>query len=380
MKHFSIAPRWACSYFFAVCGITYGSIMSRMPALKAQSGMSDEDVGIVLLCMGIGGLLSFPAAGWAIARAGCRKILVFVSGLLIILFPFLGTVRSFEEACLLFSLLGFGIGLNDVGINTESIIVESSMRRPVVSSMHALYSLGGLLGALFGSAMAASGLPPLWNFLAPAAVMLAVLPVFSRCLMQDPPQRSEKESRSVPMPPVWLIFTGLLLLCAYSTEGSVGEWGVILLHEAKGAGEETAALVYAAFSISMTAMRFFGDRLREKLGDRKLLRLSSAAALAGIACGIFSPWPAACLAGYAVLGAGLSVTVPILFGTLGSHDDIPTGTATAMLSMMAAGGQLFIPPLIGMLGGYVGLQTAMTVIVLLCFILLAGSGIVRPRK
>ena len=82
-----VGPRWACSFFFAVTGLAYGSVMSRMPAIKAQALLSDADVGVMLLCMGVGGLFSFPLAGWAIARTSCRTVLSLASGMLILLFP-----------------------------------------------------------------------------------------------------------------------------------------------------------------------------------------------------------------------------------------------------------------------------------------------------
>lgn len=372
----SIGPRWGCSFFFAAVGIAYGSVMSRMPALKAQAALSDADVGIALLSMGLGGLFSFPLAGWLIARTSCHTILTAASVFLLLLFPCMGMAQNFWQICILFASLGFAIGLNDVSMNASSILVEARMKRPVLSSMHALYSTGGLLGSLIGSAMAASGIRPLWNFTATALVLFCMLPLFAGQLLPDVPRKTEKHGR-LPKPPLWILIFGTLMLCAYSAEGSVGEWGVLLLHEVKGASEETAALVYAAFSVSMVFMRFFGDRLRESLGDARLMRICAACALSGILIALFSPWPAVCLMGYVCMGAGLSVIVPILFSAAGRHNDIPTGTATAFLSMLAASGQLFVPPLIGMLGAAVGLQWAMSVVIILCTIMVAGAGVVR---
>lgn len=372
----SVGPRWACSFFFAVVGIVYGSVMSRMPALKAQASLSDADVGVMLLCMGLGGLISFPLAGWSISRTSCRRVLSLVSAALILLFPCMGLTSGFVSACVLFALMGFAVGMNDVGINAGSILVETFMRRPVISSMHALYSLGGLLGALAGSCMAALNVPPLGHFLAVACVLICLLPFFAAQLLHDTPKRGPRNGR-LTKPPLWVLVFGLLMLCSYSSEGSVGEWGVLLLHEVKGASEHTAALAYAAFSVAMVVMRFFGDRLREHFGDAALLRVCSGCALAGILVTLLSPWPPLCLAGYACMGLGLSVSVPIIFSAAGRRHDLPAGTVTAFLSMLAASGQLFIPPLIGMLGSLIGLQAAMSVVVVLCAIMFLGAGVVR---
>lgn len=375
----SVGPRWACSFFFAVTGLAYGSVMARMPALKAQASLSDADVGVMLLCMGVGGLFSFPLAGLAISRSSCRTVLSCASAALILLFPCMGLVSGFFSACVLFALLGFAIGMNDVGINAGSILVESFMHRPVISSMHALYSTGGLLGALAGSCMAALNVSPIGNFVAVALVLLVLFPVFAAQLLHDVPRPREKSGKFT-LPPLWVLIFGLLMLCSYSSEGSVGEWGVLLLHEVKGAPEHTAALAYASFSVAMVVMRFFGDRLREHFGDARLLRVCSGCALAGIVLALLSPWPFICLAGYSLMGLGLSVSVPIIFSAAGRRRDMPTGTVTAFLSMLAASGQLFMPPLIGMLGSLVGLQAAMGVVVFLCAVMFFGAGVVRDKK
>lgn len=376
MKIPTISPRWACSFFFAVTGLVYGSVMSRMPALKAQAFLSDANVGMVLLCMGLGGLCSFPLAGFAISRTSCRTVLTAAALFLIVLFPCMGLISGLFSALLFFALLGFAIGVNDVGINAGSILVEGAMRRPVISSMHALYSSGGLLGALFGSCMAALNVPPLGNFLVISLVLLSLLPFFARSLLHDTP-RHRQRGEKMRMPPLWVLIFGLLLLCSYSSEGSVGEWGVLLLHEVKGASEELAALAYAAFSVSMVLMRFFGDRLREHFGDSLLMRVCSGCALGGMLTALLSPWPRFCLAGYAFMGIGLSITVPVLFSAAGRRKDLPAGTVTAFLSMLAASGQLFVPPLIGMLGSVVGLQLAMGVVVFLCAAMFLGAGMVK---
>ena len=377
VMHFPVVgPRWACSFFFAVAGLAYGSVMSRMPAIKARALLSDADVGVMLLCMGLGGLVSFPLAGWAVSRMGCRAVLTLAGGALILLFPCMGLASGFFSACLLFALLGFAIGVNDVGINAGSILVESAMRRPVISSMHALYSSGGLLGALGGSVMAAWEVSPLGHFVGAALILLVLLPFFARQLLRDAPRPREKRER-LSRPPLWVLVFGVLMLCSYSSEGSVGEWGVLLLHEVKGASEQTAALAYASFSVAMVAMRFFGDRLREHFGDARLLRVCCGCALCGILTALLSPWPALCLLGYAFMGLGLSVSVPIIFSAAGRRHDMPAGTVAAILSMLAASGQLFIPPLIGMLGSLVGLQEAMGVVVGLCAVMFLGAGAVR---
>ena len=111
----SIGPRWACAFFFGVVGVAYGAVMSRMPALKAQTGMDDADVGLVLLCMGLGGLSSFPLAGLTLSRASCRRVLIAAASVLLLLFPCVGLASSVIQACSLFAMLGFAVGFSVLG-------------------------------------------------------------------------------------------------------------------------------------------------------------------------------------------------------------------------------------------------------------------------
>lgn len=368
------ASRWACAYFFATCGLAYGSVMSRIPAIKVQAGLDEAQLGSALLWLGLGALTAFPLAGWVISRVGSRLV-QWLGGLaLLVLFPLTGMVT--DQWSLSFALYGMGLatGTTEVAMSTQAVLIEKALRRPCMSSLHAMFSLGGLLGAVGGSVFSGCGVNPLLHFCLTAAFTLLILPFAAAHLLRDTPEpRSGKASDPFRLPGPGIFVYGLLALCAYASEGSVGDWGALLLHQVKGASEQMAALAYAAFSVTMVVARLGGDRVRAAFGDARLMLYLALLATGGMLTSQFSPWPLLCLLGYAGMGMGLSVIVPIIFSAVGKRKDVSVSTGATIVSSLAYGGQLLVPPLIGILGHSVGLHKAMFVVVFLCLCLVLGS-------
>lgn len=383
----------SCAYFFAVCGIAYGSVMARIPAIKAEVGLNEAELGTALLGLGIGALIAFALAGWAQTRIPSRKVLI-VGGLLQLLcFPLVGFADQWAELVAAFIIMGFFSGVTEAGVGTQAVLVERAAGKPRMSTLHAMYSLGGLCGSLSGALLAAF-LTPLPHFWLMAGAMLCLLPFASRHLLPDhalahtADQSTEQSQNETPivvktgfrLPPLAVFLIGALTLCSYASEGTVGDWGSLLLHEVKGASESVAALAYAAFSTTMVIMRLCGDRMRSAYGDFHLMRFLALIATGGIVVALMVPWPAVSLAGYALMGIGLSVIVPILFSAVGRVSGISTGAAVAVVSAMGFGGQLIAPPLIGMLAHIIGLREAMSVVIIFCICLVLGSSLLKKLR
>lgn len=368
------ASRWACSYFFAVCGLAYGSVMSRIPAIKIQAELDEAQLGSALLWLGLGALSAFPLAGWTISRVGSRQV-QWVGGIaLLLLFPLVGMASG--QWSLSFALYGMGLatGASEVAMSTQAVLVEKALHKPCMSSLHAMFSLGGLLGAVGGSIFSSFGVTPLLHFGLTGGFVVLFLPFAAARLLQDAPKaKPEQTSGSFRWPGLGIFVYGLLALCSYAAEGSVGDWGALLLHEVKGATEQTAALAYAAFSVAMVAARLGGDRMRQTFGDARLMRCLALLATGGMLTSQLSPWPVLCLLGYAAMGMGLSVIVPIIFSAAGKRNDVSVSTGATIVSSLGYGGQLLVPPLIGLLGHRVGLHNAMFVVIFLCLCLVLGS-------
>lgn len=370
------AAHWACAYFFATCGVAYGTVMSRIPAIKGEVGLNEAELGSALLCLGLGALTAFAGAGWTQTRIGSRPVLIFGGLAQLLAFPLVGLAENLWSLALAFYVLGLFNGTTEAAMGTQAILVERAAGRPRLSSLHALYSFGGLIGSLGGALLA--GFTPLTHFCLVAVPALCPLPFAALRLLPDTPEPA-REKRGFRAPPLPLLLLGFMALCCYAAEGTVGDWGALLLHQFKGASDRTAALAYAAFSATMAVCRLFGDRLRATYGDYALMRRLAVVATSGILLALFSPWAAASLAGYALMGAGQSVIVPIVFSAVGRTSGMSTGSAVAVASAMGFGGLLLAPPLIGILAQAVGLDKALWVVVALYACLIGGARLVRKN-
>lgn len=375
------AARWACGYCFAMGGMVHGSVMGRVPALKSMTGVDEQQLGQALLGAGFGALLAFAFAGALVRRYGSRAITV-VSGLaLMATFPLLGLAQDVWVLAAGFLAVGLTFATMDVAMNTQAVEVERRLGRPCISSLHGMYSLGGLVGAVGAAAFA--DLAPIWHFSLLALVAVAILPLFARHLFEGRPEPMEEAParRGWRLPPPALIGLGLLTLCAFVSEGAVADWGALLLHQVLGASERLAALGFAAFSATMVLGRLFGDRLRVRFADEALVRNLALLAIAGMLLALFSPWVAGAIAGFALVGAGLSVVVPILIGAAGNRPGVEPSRGVAAVASFGYGGLLMGPPLIGFLAEHVGLRLSLLVVIGLCAGLVFKAGLVRrPPK
>ena len=380
MTDFSVS-RASCAYFFLCPGLAYGLLTSRLPALKMQTGADESQIGLLMLCIGLSSLAALFCSGRLIARWGSRLILQKSSLILVITIPLCcltTTPLQLGAGCL---LTGASMSLVDVAMNTQGIQIEKSYRTSCMSFMHASYSFGGVMGALSGSLFAALGLSPFINAVCVLALYALPRPWAAPHLMEDLPSSSASlpKTASRALPP-FVIACGLFAMLAYASEGSVAEWGSLLLFTVKDADEHTAALVFAAFSITTVLCRLFGDGLRRMISDFTLMLGGSLLALGGMVFVLLSPYPSACLAGYALMGAGLSPIVPILFSRAGRYPGISAGRASAVVSILSYSGLLLFPPTLAFIAQARGLENALLLVVAACLVLAAGSLLFRTKQ
>ena len=235
------------------------------------------------------------------------------------------------------------------------------------------YILGALVGALF----AYFALSPFVTFLAFSLTTLFFWSFAFRHLKDDlPRQKTEKRGRM----PLFIYFCGLLEILAFTGEGSIGDWGSIFLHSAKGATEATAALSFGVCALAMTLVRTQSDSLREKIGDQKLIGGGALLAAAGFLLSIFVSNPWVCLVGFAMIGAGIAPAVPVIMSRAGTYPGVDPGAACATVSTLGYGTLLFIPPLLGSVAEHVGLDTAFFIPFTMALLLFAGSFALKPRN
>jgi MFS family permease len=355
---------------FFVAGFAMSSWAPMVPLAKQRVGIDDGTLGLVLLCLGGGSILAMPLAGYLTARLGCRRV-ISVAGLLIcLMLPLLASVASLPALIAAVLLFGAAMGLLDCAINIQAIMVEKASERAMMSGFHGLFSLGGIMGAAGMTALLSAGLAPLMATLAVVAVLLVALVRAAPHLL---PFGSESDGPLFAVPHGIVLFLSVLCFIVFLTEGAMLDWSAVFLVSARQMDASYAGLGYAAFAATMTVGRLTGDVIVNRFGGAWVTLIGGLCAAAGIAISLWVPaWPAALL-GYALVGAGCSNIVPVLYTAVGRQTSMPQSAAIPAMTSLGYAGILMGPAAIGFISHVTSLPLALAVLIpLLLVVALSG--------
>lgn len=380
------ASRLAVAALFFVNGALIGNWVARIPAIKTGLGLNDGVFGLALLAMAAGALVAMPLAGGLSARFGSHRITQFLTILYAVLMPLLALAPSLWTLLLVLFAFGVGHGGMDVGMNAQAVGVQKSYPASIMSSFHALFSTGGLVGAALGGWLAARGLPPTTHFVLVSAVLGAAALLTFPHLLDDRVTRHDDNGVSggnahpfFVRPTPALALLGVLAFCAMVGEGAMADWSALYLRRMLHTSEGMAAAGYAAFSVTMAATRFSGDWLSTRLGPVALVRLGGSLAMSGFALALFAPHPMAAFAGFAGVGAGFATVVPMAFSAAGRTPGMAAGLALASVTTLGYLGFLLGPPIIGFAAEAVGLRNALGLLVVTSALVVALAPSVRDK-
>jgi MFS family permease len=338
-----------------------GTWAARVPALQERAGVSTPALGIALAGLAAGALVAMPICGWRTARVGSRRTTLVCATGLVIALPIPALATSAAGLVLGAVALGAANGGIDVAMNAHGVEVERRLGRPILSSLHAYFSLGGLIGAGLSAVLAAAGVDVRVNFAAMALLMAVVALGAAPHLLPAGADAAPPGGR-LALPPRALWPLGLIAFCCMLAEGAAADWSAVYLHGPLGAGAGVAALGFTAFSIAMAGTRLVGDRLTLRAGAVRIVRWGALLATFGLGAALLIAQPAAGVAGFALLGAGVAIIVPSVFRAAGATRGVAAGTALAAVTTAGYSGFLVGPPLIGALAGATSLPAALTLV------------------
>lgn len=356
--------RLRVSVIFLVHGLVVATWVSRIPAIQSALQLDPGRLGLTLLAAAVGSLVSMPLAGILIDREGSGRVTTQASILFCLSLPLLAwAVNGYWLAGALF-VYGAAAGAMDVGMNAQAVAVEQHYGRSLMSSFHALFSAGGMAGSALGGLVAAGAIAPLVHFSTAAAILLAIALVAARDLYPD------HQHMDIPAPvptriPRSVVGLAAIAFVFFLSEGAMADWSAIYLREFLAAGPGTAAMGYAAFSVTMALGRFGGDAVIERLGRRRTLEVFSLVAASGLGLALAARSTTAALAGFALVGAGCCVIVPVAFAAAGRVEGVSKGVGMAAVTGCGYLGLLLGPPLIGFTAQVLTLRTALLLVVLL---------------
>jgi len=360
--------RWAVKLLFFLNGVLIASWASRVPAVQAFHHLSNGALGLVLFSIAFGAVLAMPLSGWFTARAGSDKVCVWTALAYGLMLPAIFLAPNVATLVLALFCFGASHAALDVSMNAQAVAVEKRYARPIMSSFHALWSLGGLTGAALGGLLASQNFSLAAHFTLVSILFGIGLALASPHLLvvaeeRAPQHLTGRPSNGFHWPSGILLALGAVSLCVMMGEGAMADWSAVYLRKIIGASEGLAAAGYATFSISMAVGRLAGDYLTARLQPQVLVRAGSSLAAVGMLLAISFSHPAVALLGFAMVGAGFATTVPIVFTAAGATRNVPPGIALASVSSLGYLGFLFGPPMIGFVAQWLGLKVALGIIV-----------------
>ncbi|EZP30513.1 MFS transporter [Pseudomonas sp. RIT288] len=359
---------------FFIAGLGIAAWAPLVPYAKARAGLDEGTLGLLLLCLGVGSILTMPLAGILATRFGCRKVATGGTLLICAALPLLATVSSIPALIATLFMFGAGLGTLDSTVNLQALIVERASGKHMMSGFHGLFSLGGIVGAAGVSALLGLGLTPLAAMLVVVAVLIGAL---FKAVPHMLPYGSESSGPAFAIPHGIVLFIGGMCFIVFLTEGAALDWSAVFLAQERGIDTAYAGLGYAAFALTMTAGRLLGDRIVRSVGATRIILFGGLLAAAGLFLATFAPSWEAALLGYALVGAGCSNIVPVLYTAVGKQTVMPESIAVPAITTLGYAGILAGPAVIGFVAHASSLSFAFGLMAVLLVAVAIGGKVLK---
>ena len=360
-----MSARVATFLIFVANGAMVGFWLASIPWIAGNLDATKTQVGFALLASALGALISMTLTGQLLTRLSSRRLIV-VSALVFPLFASF-PVQAPTLTVLVAGMVGFGAinGVMDVAMNAHGVAIERRMGRPVMSSLHAGWSLGSMLGAASVALAAMLGIAP--QLAAPAVtVVLLALALLAFPFLGDGAVGSAEGGTKLSLPSRAVLPLGLLAVLAAVVEGGIGDWAGLYLERDLGMDSGQAALGFTAFALGLTAGRLAGDLLNHRYGAGRLLRWGlalTAVALGGV---LAVANPSLAIPGLVVCGVGVANAIPLMFSA-GGHIK-PSGPSLAAVFTMAYTAFMAGPPIVGFIADHIGLPPTMALLMVVAVV------------
>ena len=358
------AARIAVAYIFFANGAIGGNWVTRIPALMDKLGLTVFALSFAFFAAPVGAILAMPLAGRLVTRFGSRLATKVSFVLWCLSIPPIAFAPNLIVLGLVMFVVGAVSAVMDVAMNAHGLALERRYGRLILSSFHAWYSIGGLVGAGTGALAAWAALDLRVHISLAVGVALAGGLLFSPFLFRGGDGVAQEQRRFFVKPPRQLVVLGIVAFISLLAEGAAGDWSAVYINKPLHASQAVAAFGYFSFSLMMVVGRLSGDRLSLRFGPVALTRAGGLLAAGSLTVALLIGHPVAAIIGFAGMGAGLAAVVPTVFRAAGSHPDVPPGIGLASVSVIGYFGFLVGPPLIGSTAKLLGLPAALGIVAL----------------
>jgi MFS family permease len=370
--------RIAVSATFFALGCTAGVWAVHIPVVARRMEIEPAVIGLVLFAMAIGAIVTMPLTGWILGRLGSQRPTAALGIAMAVASPWPAVSPSLPALFSAAVAFGAFTGALDVAMNVQASAVEKARGRPTMSSLHAFYSVGVLVGSALGGAFIATGYGDGSGAIA-ASVALFVLAVWSAMHLWPDGPAAGAGLRFV-LPPVAVLGMGAIVFLGFAAEGAVTDWSALYLSTVKQSETGLASSGVVAFSLAMVCCRLIGDFAVARIGRFWTVLGGGLLIAVGMTLAVVAPWPNLSAAGFGIVGLGAANVIPVAISAAARVPAVEPGIAVAAATSMGYLGFLLFPPILGFVAAGFGLSASLVLVALMGVTIAALSWSLRTGR
>ncbi|MEU6353758.1 MFS transporter [Streptomyces sp. NPDC047072] len=368
--------RYAVAAVFAVHGAVTGSFATRVPWIQEHASVSAGQLGLALAFPALGASVAMPLAGRISHRFGARNALRGLISLWTMSLVLPALAPNLLALCLALFVYGASAGMADVGMNALGVEIENRLGRSIMSGLHGMWSAGALVGSAAGTLAAHLGSDARLHHALAAAALTFLGLLFCRWVLDLQPTEDEEPPPRFALPPRSALLIGAVGFCAVFAEGASLDWSAVYLREQLETSAGLAAACTTGFTLTMAVARIAGDRIVDRFGSVCTVRVSGLFAVLGGLLVVVAGHPAVAMAGFALMGLGIAVVVPLCFAAAGRSGSNPSLAIAGVATITYTSG-LVAPSAIGTLAQATSLMVSFVLVTVLAGGLIAFAGVLR---
>lgn len=367
-----VVYRIAVGTFFFLYGATFASWAARIPTVQGLLDLNEAELGSILFLLPLGSLAVLPLMGTLINRYGSKKVLFWVSLAYALVLYLLSACSTVFQLSLTLFFFGFTGNALNIAVNTQALQLETRVYgRSLMSSFHALWSAGAMTGALLTGWMIRQGYTMETQYMTIVLIMILLYTVMYFFLAEGEKSTAGSGKLRWPTKLLWLL--GAICFCCAVCEGAMADWSALYYKQVMKEATSVSTTGYTAFALMMAIGRLAGDRLVDRFGAKTVLLADAILLSSGFIIGVGILHPLAVIAGFGIIGLGVSTIIPIVYTISGKNPDTPPSVSLATVSSIGFSGFLMGPPLIGYMAHAFGLRMALGLLVIMGLIIFGLS-------
>ena len=372
-------PRLAISIYFFFSGLVFSSWVSRIPHIKDEFGFNEAELGGILFMLPLGSLAALPISGWLVQKFSSRVIgLLSILFYTVLLYGIAAAEQVFQLSVTLF-LFGVVGNFCNIALNAQGLSIQERINKPILSSLHAMWSLGAFVAAAISGWSMKMGYSTDLHFLL-VAVLASFVALVLVYLFVDDVGSDGREQKIFVLPNRSLLLLGVICFCVAMTEGAMADWSSLYYRQVANEMHNVSTAGYTAFAFCMATGRFVGDFFIHRFGHSRVLKFNGGLILTGIVLALTVSVPAVVILGFALVGFGVSSGIPIVYMLSAKNKTMAPAAALAAVSSLGFTGFLIGPPIIGFIAQLTGLRYALTIVALMGLIVWVLSMRVKSGK